>query len=722
MKRFNTFEGVFTPSLLSILGVIMYLRLGWVIGSVGLGWALVIICLANLITLSTALSLSSIVTNIRIGTGGAYSVITKSLGLEIGGAIGIPLYLSQAISVAFYVVGFTECWHSVFPYHNFFGVSLITWALILIISYTSAKLAFRIQYAIMALIGLSLVSIVLSPQSFTHNPVIWPSFQAGNFWMVFAIFFPAVTGFLAGATMSGELNDARRSIPRGTLSAVLVGFVIYIGLAIWLSRHVSANDLAANKSILIDLGRWKWAIIAGIMGATLSSAISMFVASPRTLLALGKHKTVPLSSSMARMNKKGEPTTAILFTALLSLITLLFGTLDNVAGLLTMFFLITYGMINLSVFIEQSIGLVSFRPSFRIPQLISFLGSAGCFVLMFFINAKFSLIAILTIVLIFWYLVKREMKTYSPDVRSGLLVFGAEQLAKMAAGLPYHPKIWKPNVLVSIKESDDLPEIMKFLKSVVLPNGRILAFQIIEKAKREKMFSMGVSSPKEREKAKIEREKIAARLTSITQPLKDEGLFVANMVIESADFITGTKAVIQSLRGTFFPPNTLFLTLTEDRKQDNMVEHVVRDAEDEGLGIIILLRHPAVGFGRQKVVNLWIRRQSPNLDLSILIALQLEKNWDGYTRIIQIVDNEQEKLEAMSYLDHLKELMRMSGDTQIKVMVGNFKEILGQVPPADMNIFGMPLEPDMAMIREISSKIQTSVLFLRDSEHEKATA
>ncbi|MCK5581691.1 MAG: Na-K-Cl cotransporter, partial [Candidatus Omnitrophica bacterium] len=123
-KRFSTFEGVFTPCLLSILGVIMYLRLGFVVGSIGLGGALVVIVLANLITLATALSMSSVVTNIRIGAGGAYSIITKSLGLEAGGAIGIPLYISQAISIAFYVTGFAECWYFIFPQHDILLVSL----------------------------------------------------------------------------------------------------------------------------------------------------------------------------------------------------------------------------------------------------------------------------------------------------------------------------------------------------------------------------------------------------------------------------------------------------------------------------------------------------------------------------------------------------------------------------------------------------------------------
>ena len=188
-KRFSTFEGVFTPCLLSILGVIMYLRLGFVVGNIGLGGALMIIVFANMITLATALSMSSVVTNIRIGGGGAYSIITKSLGLEAGGAIGIPLYISQAISVAFYVTGFAECWYFVFPQHDMLAVSLIAWLLILIVSYTSAKFAFRVQYIIMAFIGASIVSIMFGQGQETHSIVIWDQFSLTNFGLYLRSFF-----------------------------------------------------------------------------------------------------------------------------------------------------------------------------------------------------------------------------------------------------------------------------------------------------------------------------------------------------------------------------------------------------------------------------------------------------------------------------------------------------------------------------------------------------
>ena len=200
-KRFGTFEGVFTPTFLSILGIIMYLRLGWVVGNVGLKNALIIISIANLITLFTCLSVSSIATNMRIGAGGAYSIISKSLGLEVGGAIGIPLYISQAISIAFYITGFSECWVSVFTSHSAMMVSLCVWLLILIISYTSTKLAFGLQFGIILIVIVSLLSFFLGKSTVPGINLFRPGVGAVDFWSVFAVFFPAVTGILAGLSM-----------------------------------------------------------------------------------------------------------------------------------------------------------------------------------------------------------------------------------------------------------------------------------------------------------------------------------------------------------------------------------------------------------------------------------------------------------------------------------------------------------------------------------------
>ncbi len=717
MQRFKTFEGVFVPSLLSILGVIMYLRLGWVVGQVGLGGALVILILSNLISLATGLAISSTVTNIRIGHGGAYSIITKSLGLEAGGAIGIPLFFSQAISVAFYIVGFSECWISVFPGHNPWGIYFGTWLVMWGIALTSARLAFRVQFGILALIVLSLISI-FGGQGLPAGEIrFWSGANTAEFLKVFAVFFPAVTGILAGVTMSGELTDPKRSIPRGTLGAIITSFVIYVGMALWLASHAPAGKLAENTSLIIDLGRWRWPIILGIMGATLSSALNMFVTAPRTLFALARNSVIPFSSSFVTLNAKGEPRAAILFTALISLITLMLGTLNQVANLLTMFFLITYATLNLSVFIEQTLGIPSFRPTFRVPRLVPLAGSAGCVIVMFLIDTGFTWISLTVIVLIYAFLMRRETRIYSPDVRSGMLTFLAEQMAKAAAKLPYHPKIWKPNLLIPVRRLADITQVIPVVHPIVYPSGRSIFCAVCETqtSVRDPSFT-----DVRRHGAK---EHLAVELAKGVEALREEEIYVETTVVESKSFFDGALAALQAVKGMVLPPNCLFYFLDEDSRDDAVTNTFLKKAGMEGLGIIVFRSHPRKGLGQAKTVNLWIREHSPNADLSILVALQLVKNWEGTVRLIQVIDQEEHKAAALAYLQRLQEVLRLPGNATPKVMVGQFREIVSRAPEADVNMFGMPpREPDLTFIREIFAVVDTSVLFLSDSKHESVMA
>ncbi|MCB0064434.1 MAG: hypothetical protein KDE19_20055, partial [Caldilineaceae bacterium] len=206
--RFGTFAGVLTPNLLTILGLILFLRTGWVVGQAGLAGALVIILIANSITLLTGLSLSAIATSMHVRTGGNYYLISRSLGLEIGGAIGIPLYLSQAISVAFYIIGFTEALTSLptLAELNPRIISSVVALLFGVIAYLGADFALRIQYVVLAALAAALVSFFAGGWGEWSAPVWTSHYDVGvNFWAVFAIFFPAVTGITVGASMSGDL-------------------------------------------------------------------------------------------------------------------------------------------------------------------------------------------------------------------------------------------------------------------------------------------------------------------------------------------------------------------------------------------------------------------------------------------------------------------------------------------------------------------------------------
>ena len=403
-QLFGTFGGVFTPTLLTILGVIMYLRLGWVVGNAGLLGGLLIILLANGITLATGLSLSSIATNTRLGAGGPYAIISKALGLEIGGSVGVPLYLSQALAAAMYIFGFREGWLWIFPSHSPLLVDLVIFVVVFGVASLSATLAFRIQYVVMAVIALSLVAIFTAPGVWTapSEVSLWGSYPGAprtaiagtNFWQVFAVLFPAVTGVMAGANMSGELRDPRRSIPLGTLSAIAVSAVIYIALVFWCVRAAPSDELLRNYTIMIDRSRWGGIVVAGLLGATFSSALTSIVGAPRILRAMGADRLIPAGHWVARTAANGEPRRATAITGVLVLAALMTRHLNVIAELITMFFLITYTVVNVVMLAESSLGMRSFRPTMQLPRVVPLLGALGSVFVMLIVNPTFGLIAV----------------------------------------------------------------------------------------------------------------------------------------------------------------------------------------------------------------------------------------------------------------------------------------------------------------------------------------
>ncbi|NLE64737.1 MAG: amino acid permease, partial [Elusimicrobia bacterium] len=352
--QFGTFQGVFTPNILTILGVIMYLRFGWVLGQVGLPQTLFIVTLSTAITFLTALSISQMATNARMGVGGAYHIISRSLGPQAGAAIGIPLFLAQALSIAFYTAGFAESLGMMFPEYPVRTLGVIALGGITLIAYFSADIALKVQYVIMAAIALSLVSFFLGSPA--DVPVAADSsFLRLPFWAVFAVFFPAVTGILSGLSLSGDLKDPARSIPRGTIGAVLISYVIYMSIPLFLTGlGLSPSTLIEDAFVMQKVARWDILVMAGLWGATLSSAVGSILGAPRTLQALARDHVVPKFLSRG-YGSKNEPHLALFLSALIGLSGILAGSLDSIATLLTMFFLTTYGLLNLSAAVEGMI-------------------------------------------------------------------------------------------------------------------------------------------------------------------------------------------------------------------------------------------------------------------------------------------------------------------------------------------------------------------------------
>ena len=722
-KQFGTFGGVFTPTLLTILGVIMYLREGWIIGNAGLLGGLLIITLGFGITLCTALAMSSITTNIRIGAGGAYAVIAQSLGLEVGGSVGIPRYLSQALAVTMYIFGFREGWLYIFPDHPAILVDIATFVALYGIAYISADFAIRVQYLIMAVIVGSLISIGMaaatgSMQYSFQEVQLWGDFVGSpendfggsSFWIVFAVFFPATTGIMAGANMSGDLKDPKRSIPIGTLAAIGVSFVIYVLLAIWLARSATPQELTSNYTVMMDKSFWPPAVLAGLLGATFSSALASMVGAGRILQAMGAHQVVPGSDWLSVLADDGEPRHAMMVTGALIFGSLLVRDLNAIAPLITMFFLVTYAMICAAVLIEQSLDLVSFRPRLKIPLWVSFLGLVGSLLAMFIINPTISFLALVVTLGFYVVLARRQLDAPFEDVRSGMFVALAEWAAKKVTELPtMQERAWKPNLLVPVEKSSDLRGSFLTIQDLTHPQGSV------------KIVGLSPNG---------EPELLDRQIETLTHSFRDRGIFASATVIDAGGFADGMRAGMQALRGAFFRPNIVFLRMPDSPEREEDYHEIIREADREEVGTLLYAPHPRAALGQRQTINVWIKDRSPdwrismqigNLDLALLTGYKLSENWNAKLRVLTAVPDPDEQEKAQDFLEKLIDLGRFEGAEAI-VGTGPFTDYIHDAPQADLNIFGLQPEPDFDTIRQLVEDTDSTCMFVRDSGRESALA
>ncbi len=462
-QRFGTFLGVYTPSVLTILGVMMYLRFGWVVGNTGLPLAVLIVLMASSITLITGLSASAIATNMRVGVGGEYFMVSRSLGLELGGAIGIPLFLCRTLSLTLYSFGLAETfaflWPAAWGAAPIQGLAAGIIVLTTAIAGKSASASLKLQIPIMIAVAASIIALVGGVMSHeTVSPEMTPHYERSapeGFWFVFAVFFPAVTGFTAGIGMSGDLKDPQRSIPRGTLLAVLTGMAVYVLIPVVLAINgkVSPEQLTQldiNAPPVWTKIAWlgMWLVFPGMFGAILSSAFGSALGGPRVLQALASDGLAP--RALSRTSKTGQPTIATWATGAIALGAVALGDLNTVGRWVTIFFLTLYVTINLAAATENLVGDPSYRPTIRVPWLVSLCGSAGAVVVMFLMSPLACVCAVVLELALYLFLRRRALKSRWGDVRAGLWTAIARfALFELRKG-QRKARNWRPQILVFI--------------------------------------------------------------------------------------------------------------------------------------------------------------------------------------------------------------------------------------------------------------------------------
>ena len=690
-NKFGTFGGVFTPCTLTILGVIMFLRFGEVVGQAGLLQALLIIAMAKVITTTTALSLSAIATNTQVKGGGAYYLISRSLGSEFGGAIGVVFYISQAISVALYVIGFTEALVSLVPTleSHFIGVATAVNFLVFLCIYIGAGWTIKLQYFILAVLGLAIISFAVGAGQ-QWNPDLFRQSMTPHYtsdvtlWTMFALFFPAATGIMAGANMSGDLAKPSRAIPNGTLLSILVTAIVYAGFAILLSGSVTTDALQNDMMIISKVALWKPLILAGIFAATLSSALGSMMGAPRILQALARDGVFKPLNLFARVSGKNhEPRRAAMASFVLAQAGVMVGDLNAIAPIITMFFMITYGALNMATFVEAYSGNPSYRPTFRwCHWSVSLVGTLLCFGVMFLIDPKWAFLAIVIMAILYRYLMRQELRTSWGDVTRGSLLERARRNLLALEQKTYHAKNWRPSVIVMGSATMDRLHMAVLARHIAGSHGLLILGQVMPNVS-EKLY-----------------ERHANKINALRKLIADSGLQAFPAVTIADTIHEGISSLVQCSGIGALRPNLVMLGWSNDpeRREQFLANLSTVDKLGRSIGVVRYVEPPTNAWHvPDGTIDVWWLGQDNGV-LMLLLAHILTQNpaWRNHgIRLLRMIPSEQGIVDTEASLEELARSARIKVDVKA-IAMHNFSEALHLFSAkAALVLLGLPHPQEM---------------------------
>ncbi|NLG17741.1 MAG: amino acid permease [Fibrobacter sp.] len=723
-KKFSTFAGVFTPSILTIFGVIMFMRAGFVVGHAGIMQALLILFVSKMITTTTGLSISAIATNTDVKGGGAYFLISRTLGPEFGGTIGLALFLAQTLSVPFYILGFTESLIMTFPALKpfYLYISLFIAVVLFIITNRGADWAIKVQYVIMGALGLSIVAF-LAGGALKFDHALFDANMARfneskfSFWQLFAIYFPAATGIMAGVNMSGDLKNPARSIPLGTLGAIGVAVAVYVAQILLLGGSVSREALIEKPyQSLMSLAPFHtgFLIVLGVFCATLSSAIGSMMGAPRILQSLGQDRLLKPANFFAEVSKSGEPKRALWLTLVISLIVIYFagkgnegGALNLVASMVTMLFLWTYGITNLAAFIESFSRNPSFRPRFKlfhwIPALI---GAVSSFAAAFLVDAPAALAAVALVVGLFLYVRKFILVASFGDARRGFFYSRTRDNLLTLAQLPVHSKNWRPTIIVFSGNPQNRLTLTRYADW--LGSGRGI------------VTIAGVLSGNLHEKIRERR----AYMENLEEFIRKNHIRAFPDVLVTPDFDLGLNQFLQVTSIGPIKPNLVMFGWSSDPNRAPAFVQSLRTAKLLNMSIVLVRDGglPDLQQKKRKIDVWWSGKRNGSLMVILAYLISLDSQWSGTSiRILRAVENEYMRKNAEEELKNLIESSRMNIAIQV-ILSGDPLEKLIRSHSSNANViflgFEVPEESDAVSFQNRISSLSDglpTVLLVRST-------
>lgn len=506
--KLGAVSGVYIPVCLNILSILMFLRFGLILGQVGLLGMLSLMLIAYLVDFVTTLSLSAIASNGEVKGGGAYYLISRSLGPEFGGSIGILFYLAQVLNTALNVVGLIDCiklnFSHVMPHGYWWDYLFETAALVVCtaLCLAGSSIFAKASNALLVILVISILSIPLSALANPafSDPVRGIEFTgfslatlrsnlfphvAGKefagfdtFRDLFGILFPATSGIFAGASMSGDLRNPSKAIPKGTLWAMLSTLIAYLLVIFSLASSTTHASFLKNGNIIQETNLWPPIIFAGEFATTFFSALMGVIGSAKLMQALARDKLFPGLSIFGKGTKKAdEPVLAIFLTYIVAQMAM-FANLNQIATLISMGYQMTFFVMNLACFLLKIGSAPNFRPGFKFfTWQTAFVGSILSAAAMFFIDETYATTAVSLLVFLFLLIHYLSPPKHWGDVSQNLIY---HQVRKYLLRLkPEHIKFWRPQIILLINNPRRQTRLIQFCNSMKKGSLYILGHVIV---------------------------------------------------------------------------------------------------------------------------------------------------------------------------------------------------------------------------------------------------
>ncbi len=776
-KKLGTFNGVYIPILLSMLGAIMYIRMLFVVGEAGITGTMAIFLISLAISVLTFISVTAIATNSKVGDGGAYYIISRTLGPGSGITIGLVYFIYVFLAIPFCILAFCESIVVTFPvlepylFYLEIGVSVV----LFLIAFLASSLIVKAQYLQIGIIALSIIFFLggaatkFSSDTFMknlHPPLIHsyvayvetsdnqnsdnlsnPSFklqenppinknntiidteedwnrikdkhnllpsdklvssklehefpklkeelseldaidrfqlwlessQRYDFWMLFAIFMPVVTGIMTGANMSSKLRTPSRSIVLGSFMGIFTVFAIFIAQSILFAGVANHAELIKQPFETLcnnALFGWSWVIVLGVAVASIASAVCSILGAPLLLQAMGQDKILNWLTPFSVM--KGtppQPRRALLFCAIINLLFILAlncssgNSINILAKLMTLFALYTFLVLNLCACVEGSCGNPSFRPTFKyFHWSISLLGAIVCFFSALFVDAMMTGICLAFLLGLYVYLTKRRMNAKFEDARGGLAFEMIRKNIKwLTRANKNETKNWRPNILLLCNSLEEDEPYIRFAS--LLEGGcgiNLLACIYTSKGKEGNATYTSFNK-------------------TVSSWLAKNSIDAYPRIFVDNDELNNIKNAIMVGTAGLVPSNLVVI-----RYNKNITSKIPLLKTLPGFGMSLLMVHtPASEKKYQhatpqktepKLIDIWIG-QANDADLMVILAWLMTKspNWAGATiRLLRIIPNPKGQEKAQQAMADLATEHRIKAQTKVVIAKNNFPAVINE--------------------------------------------